>query len=222
MDRSGPPPAQTQGEVGHRLVVLMAARLALSLISLGIALALEAVEGTGSNTQPLGLYGTVVFALMATVAYGLMLGRTRRPARFAAINIATDIAIVSALVHFSGGADSIFTFLYVLVAVYGALLFERRGALAAAGIGVISYGAVLLAGQNGWLGPGSPVTPIAVLFTVWAIHAGAMTFLRRQYTILFGFIIVVAGLLAVSPTLGWRTAVAFLLPRPGNSQNCCP
>ena len=59
MDRSGPPPPQTQGEVGHRLVVLMAARLALSLISLGIALALEAVEGPGSNTRPLGLYGTV-------------------------------------------------------------------------------------------------------------------------------------------------------------------
>ena len=64
-----------------------------------------------------GLYGTVALAFLATAVYGLLLPRVRRQRGFAAINIATDIALVSALVHFSGGPDSVFAFLYLLVAV---------------------------------------------------------------------------------------------------------
>jgi len=41
-----------------------------------------------------------------------------------------------------------------------------------------------------------------------AIHAGAMAFLRREYSILFVFVVVVAVLLAVG--LNWQTAVAFV------------
>jgi K(+)-stimulated pyrophosphate-energized sodium pump len=41
-----------------------------------------------------------------------------------------------------------------------------------------------------------------------AIHTGAMTFLRREYTILSLFIVVVAILLAVF--LSWKTALAFI------------
>ena len=41
-----------------------------------------------------------------------------------------------------------------------------------------------------------------------AIQSGAMAFLRREYSILFVFVVVVAVLLAVF--LGWETAVAFL------------
>jgi K(+)-stimulated pyrophosphate-energized sodium pump len=41
-----------------------------------------------------------------------------------------------------------------------------------------------------------------------AIHSGAMAFLRREYSILSGFVLVVALLLAWR--LGWQTAAAFL------------
>jgi two-component system sensor histidine kinase PilS (NtrC family) len=158
----------------RRLVVLMAARLALSLLSLGIALMLDAFGDFTTVAQWGGVYVTVAGAFLLTVGYGLVLPHIRRQRRFAALNLATDIAIVTALVHFSGGSESVFAFLYVLVAFYGAVLFERPGALIAAGLGACAYGAVLMASQWGLPGASSHVPlPMPVLFTRWVVHAGA-------------------------------------------------
>jgi two-component system sensor histidine kinase PilS (NtrC family) len=145
-------PAARAGEdsLERRLVALMAARLALATLSLGIALAVDTAVDLGIEDWR-GLYGTVALAFVATALYGVALPRVRHKRRFAAMNVATDIGIVSALVHFSGNADTVFAFLYLLVAVYGALLFERRGALAVAGLAALAYGGVLAAGR--WLGP---------------------------------------------------------------------
>jgi len=159
-----------------RLLILMGARLALSLVSLGVAVALEAAGWIYSPAEWRGFYGTVIFALVATIGYGLILRRVRRVERFAVLNIATDIAIVSALVHLSGGSDSPFAFLYVLVGVYGAILLERRGALTCAVAGALAYGAVLLAGQRGWLPLRTigPSDPPPVLLGMWVINASGV------------------------------------------------
>ena len=91
----------------QRLVMLMGARLALALVSLGIALALDTTVGDVDAPGRRGLYGTVALAFLATAFYGMALPRIRRQRHFAAFNIATDIAIVSALVHFSGDRKSV-------------------------------------------------------------------------------------------------------------------
>jgi len=156
-----------------RLLILMGARLALSLVSLVVAVALEAAGWSYSPAEWRGFYGTVIFAFLATIAYGLILRRVKHVQRFAVLNLATDIAIVSALVHLSGGPDSPFAFLYVLIGVYGAILLERKGALICAGVGALVYGGVILAGQQAWLpqrGIGPP-DPAPVLFSMWAINA---------------------------------------------------
>ncbi|MHC4423006.1 MAG: PAS domain S-box protein, partial [Planctomycetota bacterium] len=158
----------------QRLVMLMGARLALALVSLGIALALDTTVGDVDAPGRRGLYATVAFAFLATAFYGMVLPRIQCPRRFAAFNIATDIAIVSALVHFSGGPDSVFGFLYVLVAIYGALLFDRRGALITACLGVLAYGGVLLLARASAPMHAESTPPPAVLFMLWALHAGAI------------------------------------------------
>ncbi len=187
MDFAGADPASSTGDgslpllrraqgLEQRLVMLMGARLALALVSLGIALALDTTVGDVDAPGRHGLYSTVAFAFLATAFYGMVLPRIQRPRRFAALNIATDIAIVSALVHFSGGPDSVFGFLYVLVAIYGALLFDRRGALVTACLGVVAYGGVLLlarAGAGSAAHGGSTAT-LAMLFMLWVVHAGAI------------------------------------------------
>jgi len=187
VDFAGADPASSVGDgslpllrraraLERRLVMLMGARLALALVSLGIALALDTTLGDVDAPGRRGLYSTVAFAFLATAFYGLVLPHIQRPRSFAALNIATDIAIVSALVHFSGGPDSVFDFLYVLVAIYGALLFERRGALVTACLGVFAYGGVLLlarAGAGGAPHGASTATP-AMLFMLWVVHAGAI------------------------------------------------
>ncbi len=167
------------GDAGlrKRLVVLMAARLALAVVSLVVALALDAAVAGFTLGERRGFYGTVALAFLATAAYGLALPHIRRGKGFAAVNIATDVAIVSALVHLSGAQDSPFVFLYVLVAVYAALLFGRVGALATAFAIGLAYGGVLLAAHLG-LGaapePGAPLEPEVLLISTWVIHAGAV------------------------------------------------
>ena len=155
----------------RRLVALMAARLVLALLSLGIALAVDTAVDLGIEDWH-GLYGTVAFAFVATALYGIALPRVRRQTRFAAINVATDIGVVSALVHFSGSADTVFAFLYVVIAVYGALLFSRRGALAVAALGSLAFGAVLWGSRLWGAAPGSAAAlPGAMLVGAWAVHS---------------------------------------------------
>jgi two-component system sensor histidine kinase PilS (NtrC family) len=159
-----------------RLLVLMGARLALSLVSLGIAVALEAAGWSYSPSEWRGFYGTVIFAFVATIGYGLILRHVRRVKRFVVLNIATDIAIVSALVHLSGGADSPFAFLYVVIGVYGAILLERKGALICAVAGALVYGSVILVGQQEWLPQHEigPRDPAPVLLSMWVVNAAGV------------------------------------------------
>ena len=109
------------GRLDRRLIILMGARLGLALVSLGLVLALDATAGSDSVPDRSALYGTIAFAFFATVTYGLIIKRVKRKAPFAALNLAVDFAVVTALVQFSGGTDSALTFLYILVAVYGSV-----------------------------------------------------------------------------------------------------
>jgi len=175
------------GNLEERLVILMGARLALAALSFGIALFLDlAGERVGIPVQR-GFYAIVAFAFLATAAYGALLPRVRRPRVFAAVNVGTDIGIVTALVAFSGGSESVFSFLYLLVAVYGGVLFDLRGALATACLGAATYGAVLVAGTQGWIR--APVSDPAVgpaeLASAWGVHAGALLLVAALGSFLF-------------------------------------
>jgi len=159
-----------------RLVVLMGARLGIALLSLGVTLGLEAVGEDFTTAEWRGFYATVGFAFLATVAYGLVLHRVVRTLRFAVLNVVTDVAIVTALVYFSGGYESVFSFLYVLVAAYGAFLFDTRGAVGTTLLASASYALILFLGHEGW-GPsvtlGSPAS-VGVLVTAWLVNGAGI------------------------------------------------
>jgi len=157
-------------QVERLLLVLMGARLALALGSLAIGVVLDAMERDA--IQAPAFYVTVVLCFVATLVYRPFVGRIRRPRAFAGINVATDVALVTALVVFSGGKDSVFTFLYVAVGIYGAVLFPGWGVAGAALAGSFGYGTVLWIGSRGWLGPASE--PLPVLLTSWVVHVAAM------------------------------------------------
>jgi two-component system sensor histidine kinase PilS (NtrC family) len=167
------PASLRDAELPKRLIVLMGARLVLALVSLVVALVLDATLADFTLSERRGFYGTVALTFLATVAYGLILPRIRRVVGFAVVNIATDVAMVSALVHLSGGRESPFVFLYVLVAVYGAFLFGRLGALVTAFATGLAYGGVLVVGR--WAAEGAVgLVPPAVLLSTWVVHAGAV------------------------------------------------
>jgi two-component system sensor histidine kinase PilS (NtrC family) len=167
--------AQTE----KRLVALMSARLGLTLLGFGIVLGLDAF----GLTAPLGvaarrgLYWTLAFGFLATAATGLSLGRVRNPMRFAAMQLAADLCVVTLLVHFSGGHESVFSFLYVAVTAYGAVLLEPRSALGAATASALAYGAVLLVEQLGYgieFSGGRDAVHAAVATAHWGVHVGAL------------------------------------------------
>jgi two-component system sensor histidine kinase PilS (NtrC family) len=172
---STPPydPARDE-RVERVLLVLMGARLALAIGGLAIGITLDAIGRETPATQWPGFYVAVALSFVATLVYRPFVGRIQRPRAFAAINVATDLALVSALVLFSGGKDSVFTFLYVAVGLYAGVLFPGAGAFGCAAAGAFAYAGVLLIGHRGWLGPGLGSERFPVLITSWAVHASAL------------------------------------------------
>jgi len=165
---------RSEERLERHLIVLMAARLALASASLVIGLALDVLGGNLTVQEWHGFYVTVALAFLATLVYRPFVGRIERPRLFAAVNIATDVGLVSALVLFSGARESVFTFLYVTVVIYSAALFRRQGTVATALLAGAGYGAVLLAGQWGWLVPPVESEHPGMIATTWGVHAGAL------------------------------------------------
>lgn len=168
------PREHREGQVERLLLVLMGGRLGLGVASLGVGLALDAIGGDVPATEWPGFYVTAALCFVATLVYRPFVGRIRHPAVFAACNVLTDLALVSALVVFSGGRHSVFTFLYVIVALYGAVIFPGWGALLCASGGSLAFGAILAIGQRGWLGPSVEPQPWVGLLTGWLVHASAL------------------------------------------------
>jgi K(+)-stimulated pyrophosphate-energized sodium pump len=75
-----------------------------------------------------------------------------------------------------------------------------------------------------WIGLGGLVVALLTYFSIVRqspgsqpmqdlaeqIHVGAMAFLRREYSVLVPFLLVVAVFLAYAPGLGWQTSVAYI------------
>lgn len=162
-----------------RVARLMAARLILCGAVLLAALAVQGIQGPDAESEPgavYGLYATVAVAFLSTAVFGAMRGRLRSDRGFWCTQIGTDVAVVTGLVYFSGGSDSLFAFLYVLVVVFGAMLAERRGAFGAAVLSAGAYGAVLAAIQWGWVPDyaGAGEASGEMVIAAWCVHAGAL------------------------------------------------
>lgn len=159
---------------------LIGGRLLLAGLSLGLAVAIDRMEGGSSHSGIWGVYWTVIAAFVATIVSASMIHRTSDPARFATFQVGIDVTIVTALVYFSGGGESFFTFLYALVVLYGALFLDRGGVALSCALAASGYGLVLFGVESGLL-PGSSSAeggrPLALLVAYWGFYAGALVVL---------------------------------------------
>ncbi|HEX9303064.1 MAG TPA: ATP-binding protein [Thermoanaerobaculia bacterium] len=115
-------------------------------------------SGSGAGVEISFLYRLLGAAILLSVFHWTF-GRGI-PARASAwIQILGDLAIVTLLVYSSGGPDSVFTFLYLVVIGAAGLLLYRIGAVVTASIGAILYGSMVELVANGLL----PVPPLAAL-----------------------------------------------------------
>jgi two-component system sensor histidine kinase PilS (NtrC family) len=160
--------------VEQRLLWLMFARLALSLVSFLLAVGLDVLGRSLEPAAREGLYWTVGAAFLATVVSGALFPGVRSASRFAVVQLAIDVGLVTALVHFSGGRTSIFAFLYPCVALYGAILADRAGAFGAASLSALAYAGVLVAEHLGFAVGPVDRSPPAMLMAAWGVQVGAL------------------------------------------------
>ena len=116
------------------------------LITAALALAVGGLlRQAGAFPYPFGPFGLAVLAAVAACAILPLAQAFIRDVRdFGRLQLALDVALVSAIVATSGGAQSIFVPLYVLTVLAASFVLPRADAFAVAGLSSAFYVAVVL------------------------------------------------------------------------------
>ncbi len=104
-----------------------------------------------------GLLALLLVLIVASSAALITLIPAPRPARLTWLTFLLDVVLTTAVVAATGGARSIFTFLYVLSVTAACVLLSRTGALAIAGVSSALYTALVF---------GRTVFPLAAFIDV--------------------------------------------------------
>jgi two-component system sensor histidine kinase PilS (NtrC family) len=133
----------------RRLTYLMLFRVGLVTLLLAAALVAELGASVGEAHAPevKSLWGLIVATYGLTIFFAIALPRMHRVAAFAEAQVGADLVLATLLVHVSGGAESGFVFMYILVIVGGAFVLGR-GALITTVAAVALYVADGLVNNN--------------------------------------------------------------------------
>jgi two-component system, NtrC family, sensor histidine kinase PilS len=147
-----PQPAEV-ASVGalQRLKWLVGLRLLLASALLGSAFILELHERLPFGTGP--LYGLLALTFGLSLLYALLLRSQRHLFWQAAAQLGLDLALISLFIHYTGGIDSVFPFLYILVIFAAASVASRKGCLTVAGFSGLLYATEIFAEQTGLIAP---------------------------------------------------------------------
>jgi len=142
------------GRFRRKLKKLLLYRLILAVFFLILTLAVQTGRNAdllSSHFHPLYIFSCILF--LFTILGALSLERVRRLVYFAWAQILFDLGAVTVLVYMTGGIESSFSFLYMLVIISSALLLYRRGSLLAASACTLVYGLLLDLQYFGWISP---------------------------------------------------------------------
>jgi two-component system sensor histidine kinase PilS (NtrC family) len=156
---------------GIRIVVLLLILLSAILVQ----------AGSGARVEISFLY-LLNAAAVLLLAFHASVGRRLNPKTEASLQLSGDLAIVTVLVYASGGPDSVFNFLYLVVIGAAAFLLYRPGGVLIATLGAILYGSVVQLLAYGIL----PTPPLAPAVD-W-----------NQGRVRYGLVITVAGFYGVA------------------------
>src|SRR5580765_7514739 len=166
------------------LAWLVKVRILILTLLLGIELAVACLT---PSSIPVGLLVvTIVFWYGISLFYVLLLSVWREYRIQAALQVVTDLILVTVIVHVTGGVDSSLNFLYPLVIIVACILLPRAWAYATAALAFILYVAVL------------ELTYFEVIPSYSTSHPGMGALQAIIFVNLFGYLAVayLAGLLA--------------------------
>src|SRR5215467_47136 len=123
------------------LAWLVKVRILILTVILGIELAIAQFT---TVAFPVRLFvWTILLAYAVSFFYLGLLRISSKVHIQSALQIATDLVLVSMLVYITGGVDSSLNFLYPLVIIVGSILFRRTWGYLIAALAFILYGSVL-------------------------------------------------------------------------------
>ena len=141
-------------ETLSRLHLLMFVRVGLVSLLLGVAIIIQVRETKTYFGEILNAhYSLIALIYFLTFCYVVALKYIKNLTRFAYIQLLIDTIFITAIIYTTGGIESIFSFLYQLNIIAGAILLYRRGGLIIASLSSILYGAFLDLSYYGFINP---------------------------------------------------------------------
>ena len=153
--------SKTRLEALRIVTYLMLVRTALATaLMLSVVILAWTMGSPEALSAPFGrfVFGLLATTYLASLSYAVSLKRIQDPVRFADIQVGVDLVLVTLLIHATGGAQSGYTFLYLVdvVAVsalpqgFGAASVAVASALLFLGISLLGYLKILpaLTGQT--------------------------------------------------------------------------
>ncbi len=151
-------------------------RVVFLTLLLGINLILQSAE-KNIIIPPFDYVVAIITGVyLYTIGSALLLKSIRRYSTFAYGQLLFDVLLISILVYYSGGSESVFTILYFFPIIAGSLILFRRGGFANAAASTISYGIILSLEYTGnhpsyfynfWY---KPLTDMRTVMNLFAIH----------------------------------------------------
>ncbi|MCG8619821.1 MAG: ATP-binding protein [Desulfobacterales bacterium] len=123
---------------------LILARAVFAIVLIFSTLFFANNEAGSSLDQPfLSLYKMAAAVLLMSLVYLIWLNRKTHLVLLAYVQTAADTVLVTLIIYVTGGFESIFTFLYLLVIIYTAMLLLQQGSFVAATLSSIQYGLLI-------------------------------------------------------------------------------
>ena len=123
------------------LAWLVKVRILILTLLLGIELAVARLT---PSAIPIGLLVfTILFWYGISLFYVLLLSVWQEYRIQAALQVVTDVILVTVIVHVTGGVDSSLNFLYPLVIIVACILLPRSWAYATAALSFVLFGAIV-------------------------------------------------------------------------------
>jgi len=124
----------------------MVLRLTVATVTLLVSILLQVREGEGFFSTPMrGLYLFAGLAYLLSIVYAVLERQVRDQVRFAIVQIAGDLVLLSGIVLITGGAASPFIILYFLIIIGAGILFYRVGSMITAGASAVLFGVAVAA-----------------------------------------------------------------------------
>ncbi|HMK34993.1 MAG TPA: ATP-binding protein [Desulfomonilaceae bacterium] len=127
-----------------RVEWLMLLRLMVTTLLLGMTIFFQLRETREFFVHPtIPLYVLIGTIFLLSLIYAFSLPLMPDLWVFSFVQVMVDVIYATVLIHFTGGASSVFTLLYMFPIITSGILHLRRGALVTASVAAISFGVLV-------------------------------------------------------------------------------